>query len=91
MLRGGCALRPDRGHRPRPEANHVIKGAIDEALGCRESGEARIIAFNLCGHGHFDMAAYQAYFAGELEQHEFTGAMVRENLERLSDLPRVGV
>jgi tryptophan synthase beta chain len=52
---------------PAPEANHAVKGAIDEALRCREEGRSRTILFNLCGHGHFDMQAYTDYFAGKLQ------------------------
>jgi tryptophan synthase beta chain len=52
---------------PAPEANHAVKGAIDEALRCREEGTSRTILFNLCGHGHFDMQAYTDYFAGRLQ------------------------
>jgi len=52
---------------PAPEANHAIKGAIDEALKCKEEGVSRSILFNLCGHGHFDMQAYTDYFAGNLQ------------------------
>jgi tryptophan synthase beta chain len=51
---------------PAPEANHAVKGAIDEAVRCREEGKSRAILFNLCGHGHFDMQAYTDYFAGKL-------------------------
>jgi len=51
---------------PAPEANHAVKGAIDEALKCRQDGKSRTILFNLCGHGHFDMQAYTDYFAGKL-------------------------
>jgi tryptophan synthase beta chain len=51
---------------PAPEANHAVKGAIDEALRCRTEGKSRTILFNLCGHGHFDMQAYMDYFAGKL-------------------------
>ncbi len=51
---------------PAPEANHAVKGAIDEALKCKAEGKARTILFNLCGHGHFDMQAYSDYFAGRL-------------------------
>ena len=55
---------------PAPEANHAVKGAIDEAVRCREEGVSRAILFNLCGHGHFDMQAYTDYFAGKLtDQH----------------------
>jgi tryptophan synthase beta chain len=51
---------------PAPEANHAVKGAIDEALRCKRDGVSRAILFNLCGHGHFDMQAYADYFAGKL-------------------------
>jgi len=51
---------------PAPESSHAIKAAIDEALLAKESGQEKVILFNLSGHGHFDMAAYDAYLAGEL-------------------------
>ncbi len=51
---------------PAPEANHAVRGAIDEALRCKDEGVSRTILFNLCGHGHFDMQAYIDYFAGKL-------------------------
>jgi tryptophan synthase beta chain len=59
---------------PAPEANHAVKGAIDEALRCREEGVSRTILFNLCGHGHFDMQAYTDYFAGRLQDLEYDEA-----------------
>ncbi len=52
---------------PAPEANHAVRGAIDEALRCKEEGVSRAILVNLCGHGHFDMQAYLDYFAGKLQ------------------------
>lgn len=51
---------------PAPESSHAIRAAIDEALDAREAGEERVILFNLSGHGHFDMGAYDAYLSGEL-------------------------
>ena len=51
---------------PAPEANHAVKGAIEEALRCKQEGKSETILFNLCGHGHFDMQAYTDYFAGTL-------------------------
>lgn len=72
---------------PAPEANHVVKGAIDEAIRCRDTGEEKVIALNLCVHGHFDMAAYAAYFVGELDGHEFTDQMLNENMKELEALP----
>ena len=49
---------------PAPEANHAVKGAIEEAMRCKREGKSETILFNLCGHGHFDMTAYQKYCAG---------------------------
>ena len=83
----GVLFARSEGITPAPEANHVIKGAVDEALKCKESGEEKVIAFNLCGHGHFDMSAYEAYFSGQLEKHEFTDAMLAENMKALEGLP----
>mgnify|MGYP000002170485 CR=1 FL=1 len=51
---------------PAPEANHAVKGAIEEALRCKREGKAETILFNLSSHGHFDMASYTKYFAVEL-------------------------
>ena len=47
-----------------PESAHAIRVAIDEALKCKQTGEKKVIAFNLSGHGHFDMMAYEAYHQG---------------------------
>lgn len=57
---------------PAPEANHAVKGAIDEALRCKEEGTSKTILFNLCGHGHFDMQAYMDYQAGLLRDTEYS-------------------
>ncbi|MFQ6673412.1 MAG: TrpB-like pyridoxal phosphate-dependent enzyme [Fidelibacterota bacterium] len=72
---------------PAPEANHAIKGVIDAAVRARESGEEKIILFNLSGHGHFDMLAYENYFEGTLEDAPFTEAMLEESLAALEGLP----
>src|SRR6187200_3050641 len=56
---------------PAPEPTHAIKVAIDEALAAREAGEERVILFNLCGHGHFDLSAYERYLSGQLEDYEY--------------------
>ncbi|HNT54646.1 MAG TPA: TrpB-like pyridoxal phosphate-dependent enzyme [Anaerolineaceae bacterium] len=67
---------------PAPESAHAIRAAIDEALVAREAGDKRIILFNLSGHGHFDLSAYEAYMSGELEDVETiplkTGAIVQQ-------------
>ena len=72
---------------PAPESNHAIRGAIDEALRCKETGEAKTILFNLTGHGHFDMASYDRYLAGELGDFEYPEEAIRESLKHL---PKVG-
>ncbi len=56
---------------PAPESNHAVRVAIDEALAARESGEQKVILFNLSGHGHFDLAAYEAYLTGRLEDYDY--------------------
>ncbi|MCK6577782.1 MAG: TrpB-like pyridoxal phosphate-dependent enzyme [Anaerolineae bacterium] len=56
---------------PAPEPSHAIAQVIREALDAKQKGEARTILFNLCGHGHFDMAAYEAYLGGRLENYEY--------------------
>jgi len=71
---------------PAPEANHAVRGAIDEALRCKEEGVSRTILFNLCGHGHFDMQAYIDYMAGKLEDGTYDEARLAA---ALADLPRV--
>jgi tryptophan synthase beta chain len=69
-----------------PETNHCIKVAIDEALKCKESGESKTILIAHSGHGHVDMAAYDAYFSGKLEDYEYPEAKIKE---ALADLPKV--
>jgi tryptophan synthase beta chain len=57
---------------PAPEPAHAIRATIEEADHARDAGEERVILFGLCGHGHFDLAAYDAYLAGTLEDPEFS-------------------
>ena len=73
---------------PAPESSHAIRGAIDEALRAKEEGKERTILFNLSGHGHVDMAAYDAYFAGQLEDYEYPAEAIEESL---AHLPKVSL
>ncbi|RFA25566.1 TrpB-like pyridoxal-phosphate dependent enzyme [Alkalilimnicola ehrlichii] len=66
-----------------PEACHAIRAAVDEALRCKESGEAKTILFTLSGHGHFDMASYDKYLAGELEDYDYPEEAIQQALHRL--------
>jgi pyridoxal-phosphate dependent TrpB-like enzyme len=72
---------------PAPESNHAIRATIDEALRCKATGEAKTLFFNLTGHGHFDMAAYDRYFTGELENYDYPAEAIQASLLHL---PKVG-
>jgi len=73
---------------PAPESAHAIRAAIDEALDAKEKGEKRIILFNLSGHGHFDLGAYQAYLSGQLQDYVYPEEAVQA---ALTTLPKVTV
>jgi tryptophan synthase beta chain len=72
---------------PAPEANHAVKGAIDEALRCKTEGTPKTILFNLCGHGHFDMQAYTDYFAGKLVDQQYEEQELAMALAGLPSVP----
>ena len=57
---------------PAPESNHAIRVAIDEALAAKEAGEDKTVLFNLSGHGHFDLTAYEAYNTGNLIDYDYS-------------------
>lgn len=69
---------------PAPEATHAIAGVVREARRAREEGQSKTILFNLCGHGYFDMSAYQDYFSGKLVDHHFTDDELYANLRELN-------
>jgi tryptophan synthase beta chain len=71
---------------PAPESNHAVKAAIDEALRCKREGKSETILFCLSGHGHFDMASYQKYFAGELSDESYNEGDLQASL---AGLPKV--
>jgi len=68
---------------PAPESSHAIRVAMDEALACKERGEAKTICFNLSGHGHFDLGAYEAYLAGRLVDYEYPAEKIEAALQAL--------
>lgn len=70
---------------PAPEPSHTIRFVIDEALKCKETGEEKTILFNLCGHGHFDMAAYDEYFENRLKPWEYPKEKIEESIKKLQD------
>jgi len=72
---------------PAPESSHAIRVAIDEAIAAREEGTPRVILFNLSGHGHFDLTAYERYLAGALEDYEYPADRVAA---ALAAVPHIG-
>jgi tryptophan synthase beta chain len=72
---------------PAPEPTHALAVAIEEAKRCVETGEEKVILTALCGHGMLDMAAYNRYFAGEIEDFDFAADRVAEALTHLPDIP----
>ncbi|MEZ4661289.1 MAG: TrpB-like pyridoxal phosphate-dependent enzyme [Caldilineaceae bacterium] len=79
---GGVMFAQAEGIIPAPESNHAVRAAINEAVKCKESGERKVIAFNLSGHGHFDMAAYAAYHSGKLERYEYPQAEIEKAMQQ---------
>lgn len=73
---------------PAPESNHAIRVAIDEAMACNKTGEAKTILFNLSGHGHFDLASYDEYHSGKLPDYEYPDEKIKE---ALLTLPKVSI
>ena len=74
---------------PAPEPAHAIRAVFDEADAAREAGEPRVILFGLCGHGHFDLSAYDAFLAGELEDPEFSEQEMADALAGLPETPAI--
>ena len=74
---------------PGPEPAHAIRAVIEEAEAADAAGEERVILFNLSGHGHFDMSAYEDYLAGKLEDPEFSEEDMNEALARLPEAPAI--
>jgi tryptophan synthase beta chain len=70
-----------------PETNHAIRVTIDEALKCKQTGESKVILLAHSGHGHFDLAAYDAYLAGNLEDYAYPEDKVKEALASLPEVP----
>ncbi|MGE5222212.1 MAG: TrpB-like pyridoxal phosphate-dependent enzyme [Omnitrophica WOR_2 bacterium] len=72
---------------PAPESAHAIRAVIDEAMDAKEKGEPRVILFNLSGHGHFDLTAYQAYLRGQLVDYEYPLEAIQSSMANLPQVP----
>lgn len=84
---GGIDFARTEGFISAPETNHAIRVAIDEALKCKATGEAKTILFMHSGHGHFDMAAYDAYLGGKLTDYDFPEDLMKKSLQSLPEIP----
>jgi tryptophan synthase beta chain len=71
---------------PAPEPSHAIAQVIREAQAAKAAGEKRVILFNLCGHGHFDMSAYEQYLNGSLNDYEYPQAEIEAAMAELPAL-----
>jgi tryptophan synthase beta chain len=72
---------------PAPEPTHAIAAAVEEALRCKESGEAKVILTALCGHGHLDLAAYDAYLSGSITDHSLADEDIAAAIAALPPVP----
>lgn len=84
VFEAGVIFARSEGIIPAPEATHGIATAIAEANKCKEEGVSKTILFNLCGHGNFDMKAYQDYFEGKIEDHELTDKEIQQSISELN-------
>ena len=88
VFEAGITFARSEGIIPAPEATHGIATAIAEAKKCKEEGRSKTILFNLCGHGNFDMKAYEDYFSGKIVKHELSAEEIKKSLDRL-DTPLI--
>ena len=89
VFEAGIKFAKAEGIIPAPEATHGIATVIREAERCKREGKSETILFNLCGHGNFDMKAYQDYFEGKIVRHELTDEDIQKSLAAL-DTPVIG-
>ena len=82
-FRAGCLFARTEGIIPAPESCHAIAAAIAEAEKCKQSGEEKVILFNLSGHGLIDMASYDKYISGDLMNYTLTDEQIAENIAAL--------
>lgn len=88
VFEAGVLFAETEGYVPAPETAHAIRFVIDEAIRCREEGKEEVILFNGSGHGHFDMAAYDEYLSGKLEDYIYPEEKVEEAIQQLKSFLR---
>ncbi|MBL7814468.1 MAG: TrpB-like pyridoxal phosphate-dependent enzyme [Saprospiraceae bacterium] len=85
-FQAGVLFAKTEGILPAPEATHALATVIQEAKRCKEEGKSETILFNLCGHGHFDLASYENYLSGNLQDYEITQADIASSLAKIEGL-----
>ena len=85
-FKAGVLFARTEGIIPAPESCHAIAATINEALKCKETGEAKTILFNLSGHGFVDMSAYDSYFSGEMQNYSLSDADLAKFIKSADDL-----
>ena len=85
-FKAGLLFSKTEGIIPAPESCHAIAATIREALKCKETGEEKVILFNLSGHGLIDMSAYDQYLSGSLQDYEVTNEEVQRNIAELDKI-----
>jgi tryptophan synthase beta chain len=86
-FQAGVQFARTEGILPAPESCHAIRVAIDEALACKETGQSKVIVFNLSGHGHFDLSSYDEYLSGRLADYEYPEENIKAALSTLPKIP----
>jgi len=87
-FKAGILFAQTEGILPAPESNHAIYAAMEEALQCKQTGEPKTILFTLSGHGHFDLASYDKYLAGELSDLDYPAEALQQSLQNLPNVTR---
>ena len=88
VFEAACAFARRETILPAPESAHAIKGAIDEAMRCKETGEEKVILFGLTGTGYFDMLAYDNYLSGNMTDYVPTDADLQKGFDSLPKIPQ---
>ncbi len=82
----GLTFAKTEGIIPAPESTHAVKVAIDEAIKCKDSGQSRVIAFNLSGHGYFDLQAYDDYLSNRLNNNRIDEKILQKSMEQIPEI-----
>jgi len=86
VFEAGVLFARSEGIIPAPESAHAIKAVLEEALRAKEEGREKVILFNLSGHGYLDLAAYDDYLSGKLQDYAYPEEKIQASLKRLPEV-----